>query len=91
MKPSIQFLELIVKNPDSIFKKYIIREQNRQSLTEPIMKHLKHNVSSDSDGNSLSLNMNGSNINNLFNDVIELQKKENNNKKKRKKRIKRLL
>jgi DNA polymerase elongation subunit (family B) len=91
MKPSIQFLELIVKNPNTIFKKYIIREQNRQSHTEPIMKHLKDNISSNSNGNSLSLNMNGENINNLFNDVIELQKKENNNKKKRKRRIKRLL
>lgn len=38
MKPAIQFLELIVKNPDSIFKKYLIREENRKSGIEPIMK-----------------------------------------------------
>ena len=38
MKPAIQFLELIVKNPDSIFKKYLIREENRKAGIEPIMK-----------------------------------------------------
>jgi DNA polymerase elongation subunit (family B) len=40
MKPALQFLEQIVKNPDAIFKKFIIREENRKGGTEPIMKCL---------------------------------------------------
>jgi hypothetical protein len=36
MKPCIQFLELIVENPDRIFKDYIIREENRKAGKAPI-------------------------------------------------------
>ena len=39
MKPAMQFLELIAKNPESIFKMYIIREENRKGGTTPIMKY----------------------------------------------------
>ncbi|AYV77594.1 MAG: DNA polymerase family B elongation subunit [Dasosvirus sp.] len=41
MKPSIQFLDLIAYKPDQIFEMYIVREQNRKSGTEPIMKYFK--------------------------------------------------
>ena len=39
MKPAMQFLELIAENPNDIFKMYIIREENRRSGTDPIMKY----------------------------------------------------
>lgn len=40
-KPAIQFLELITKNSESIFKRYIIREENRKAGIDPIMKYFK--------------------------------------------------
>jgi DNA polymerase elongation subunit (family B) len=42
MKPAMQFLELIAKNPGKIFESYIIREENRKSGTVPIMKYLEY-------------------------------------------------
>jgi len=41
MKPSIQFLELIVENPKDIFNNYIIREENRKKGIIPIMSYFK--------------------------------------------------
>jgi DNA polymerase elongation subunit (family B) len=41
MKPSLQFLELIVKDPDKIFNMYIIREENRKAGMDPIYKYYK--------------------------------------------------
>ena len=40
MKPCIQFLELIVKNPEQIFNDFIIREQNRKKGMAPIHFYL---------------------------------------------------
>lgn len=48
MKPAIQFLELIVDNPQDLFTKYIIREENRKNGTQPIMFHLNNNLKCDS-------------------------------------------
>lgn len=43
MKPSIQFLELIMKNPETvIFKNYLIREENRRAGIDPIMKYFQN-------------------------------------------------
>lgn len=42
MKPAIQFLELIAKNPEKIFNNFLIREENRRSGIEPIMKYFKN-------------------------------------------------
>ena len=36
MKPSIQFLELLVNNPETIFDEYILREQNRRKGFKPV-------------------------------------------------------
>lgn len=36
MKPATQFLELIVENPEKIFKEYIIKEENRKKSMMPI-------------------------------------------------------
>lgn len=57
MKPSIQFLELIANKPKSIFKMYIIREENRKSGVDPIMKYFK-DCPTDS-GNGMSVGLNG--------------------------------
>lgn len=63
MKPALQFLELIVKNPTAIFNKYIIREENRKSGISPIMKHLNC-VSGQ--GNVISVAINGVSGDSLF-------------------------
>jgi DNA polymerase elongation subunit (family B) len=42
MKPCIQFLELIVENPELIFNEYIIKETNRKMGKMPIRYHLMH-------------------------------------------------
>ena len=41
MKPSIQFLELLVNNPDEIFNEYIMREENRRRGFKPVNFFLK--------------------------------------------------
>ncbi len=44
MKPSIQFLELIVEKPEKIFKEYIIREENRKAGKMPIGYYLQEDT-----------------------------------------------
>lgn len=44
MKPCIQFLELIVDNPEKIFENYIIREENRKKGKVPIRYYLQGNT-----------------------------------------------
>lgn len=36
MKPAIQFLELVVENPERLFQHYIMREENRRTGIKPI-------------------------------------------------------
>ena len=57
MKPALQFLELIVHNPDKIFKMYIIREENRKAGINPIMKY--YNNCPTNKGNGLSIGIDG--------------------------------
>ena len=83
MKPEIQFLELIANNPESIFKMYIIREENRKNGVEPIMKYYKDSPSDE--GNILSLNLNGNNSLSLFGERESIKTR---NKKKNKKLFK---
>jgi DNA polymerase elongation subunit (family B) len=64
MKPALQFLELIVFNPEKIFKMYIIREENRKAGINPIMKYY-NNCPSDK-GNSISVSVNGLTGDDLF-------------------------
>lgn len=41
MKPCIQFLELLVENPEDIFKEYIMREENRRNGLTPVNYYMK--------------------------------------------------
>ena len=41
MKPCIQFLELIVENPEKIFREYIIKEENRKRGVLPMKYYFK--------------------------------------------------
>ncbi len=55
MKPAIQFLELLINNPETIFDEYILREQNRRKGFKPVNFYLtnnKDNSDSDNDLNS---------------------------------------
>jgi len=49
MKPAIQFLELIVDNPEKIFNEYIVKEENRKNGKLPINYYFQgvNNVSFD--------------------------------------------
>lgn len=64
MKPSLQFLELIAKNPESIFKMYIIREENRKAGIDPIMKYYKDCPTDQ--GNDVNINLGGLTTTDLF-------------------------
>jgi DNA polymerase elongation subunit (family B) len=64
MKPAIQFLELIVYNPETIFKMYIIREENRKSGINPIMKYF--NNCSTNKGNDILIGLEGLSNNAVF-------------------------
>lgn len=64
MKPATQFLELIANNPESIFKMYIIREENRKSGVEPIMKYYKDCPTDQ--GNDVALGLGGITSTGLF-------------------------
>ncbi len=44
MKPAIQFLELMVTDPDNIFNEYIIRETNRRKGIQPIKYYFENEV-----------------------------------------------
>ncbi len=43
MKPSIQFLEHVVKDPKKIFDDYILREQNRRKGIKPVNYYFGEN------------------------------------------------
>ena len=43
MKPAIQFLELLVHNPENIFKEYIVREENRRKGLKTIKSYCTTN------------------------------------------------
>lgn len=47
MKPSVQFLELLVNNPEQIFKEYILREENRRKGFKPVNYFFKSNKDND--------------------------------------------
>lgn len=64
MKPAIQFLELIVYEPEKIFKKYIIREENRKAGINPIMKY--YNECPIDKGNDISISIGGLTGDDLF-------------------------
>jgi DNA polymerase elongation subunit (family B) len=54
MKPSLQFLELIAKNPFKLFDEYIKKEINRRKNVSSIMDYVENNDNVDSDNISYS-------------------------------------
>ncbi len=76
MIPAVQFLELLVGNPESIFEEYIIREQNRRKGFKPVNFFLK---TLDGKENDIDLN-----DDNQFDDELDEYKK---NKQKNKVRV----
>jgi DNA polymerase elongation subunit (family B) len=86
MKPAIQFLELIVENPDRIFNEYIIREENRKSGKLPIKYYLEGD---DNDKNNL---IDFDEFTDIINKECQnIKKEENKPKKVVKKIIKRII
>lgn len=68
MKPAIQFLDLIVNNPEKIFNEYIVKEENRKHGKMPINYYFQgaDNISFDEfsdilDRESIKLNANNAN------------------------------
>jgi DNA polymerase elongation subunit (family B) len=58
MKPCVQFLELIVENPDKIFKDFIVREENRKNGKAPIRYYMQgEQISVDKFSNILDNNL----------------------------------
>jgi DNA polymerase elongation subunit (family B) len=53
MIPSVQFLELLVSNPETIFDEYILREQNRRKGFKPVSFFLKTKENSESDSSNV--------------------------------------
>jgi DNA polymerase elongation subunit (family B) len=83
MKPCIQFLELLVDNPEDIFNEYIIKETNRKMGKMPVRFHLMNNESEET-------NISFDNFSdNIEKDLIkkDLIKKDNNIIKKKQKLI----
>ena len=68
MKPCVQFLELLVDNPEELFEEYILREQNRRKGMKPINYFFK-NYNKDNESN-LKIDMDDENE-----DMSELVKK----------------
>ena len=60
MKPANQFLEKVVKNPESIFEAYITRELNRRSGKKPIKSYFKNYYYNNYDEDSESESGSGS-------------------------------
>lgn len=79
MKPSIQFLELLVNNADDIFNEYIIREKNRQKGLKTIKSFQNKNMETNEGDIMLDNDMNM--LINLNNNKIK--KKRTNRKKKK--------
>jgi DNA polymerase elongation subunit (family B) len=89
-KPSIQFLELITKNPESIFKRYIIREENRKAGIDPIMKFFKD--CPNNEGNIVDVKIGGVSGDSIFGKPLDktrlnCNRKRNNNRKRVVRRI----
>ena len=78
MKPCLQFLELIVENPEDIFKEYIIKEQNRQKGTMPINSYI--NIKPDEIKELEIDNCFDENLLMFDNEITKIQNKKNQKK-----------
>lgn len=56
MKPSVQFLEHVIKDPEKIFEDHILREANRRKGLRPISSFFESNLNSDDSSNDLENN-----------------------------------
>ena len=88
MKPAIQFLEILVKQPNKIFDHFINIETNRRKGKKPI-KYLFNNLSNNNDNNKNNNNNNKVNFN-VINDIenFEVNNKIKKNKTKKVKKNK---
>jgi hypothetical protein len=86
MKPATQFLELITTKPDVLFRKYIIREENRKSGIEPIMKYYQ-GCPADL-GNGINIGLDGKTGASLFGEKTSSKSKKQVNRKRLEKRTK---
>ncbi|AYV78446.1 MAG: DNA polymerase family B elongation subunit [Edafosvirus sp.] len=59
MKPAIQFLELLVENPNQIFEEYILREENRRKNMKPINYYIGGEKGKGKEMNDLDVQMDG--------------------------------
>ena len=58
MKPSVQFLELLIEKPENIFEEYITREENRrkgQRTIKSYFMNIDKDLDSDSDSDGTNL------------------------------------
>jgi DNA polymerase elongation subunit (family B) len=55
MKPSIQFLDLLIKKPEKIFNKYIIKETNRRKGVQPLTDFFTKNKDKDADMGEINI------------------------------------
>jgi DNA polymerase elongation subunit (family B) len=77
MKPSIQFLELLVENPSEIFDEFIIREHNRRKGIKPINYYFnEQNKNNNDNEQNKNNNDNEQNKNNNDNDNEENEENE---------------
>lgn len=79
MIPVVQFLELIVENPEKIFKSYIVREENRRKGIKPIHYYI-NKVNTEDLKNQCENTIN--NDDDVFGDVEVIKKPKKKIKKK---------
>jgi hypothetical protein len=72
MIPSVQFLELLVNNPEKIFDEYILREQNKRKGFKPVSSFFKAN---DNINNNDDLSID--NDDNLEREIVDFKKNKN--------------
>ena len=72
MKPSVQFLEHVIQDPEKIFEDHILREENRRKGLRPISSFFESNVESEED-NDDSENSNRKFKLNNYDESMELE------------------
>ena len=70
MIPSVQFLELLVNNPEKIFDEYILREQNKRKGFKPVSSFFKTNDDNINNDDNISIE----NDDNLEREIVDFKK-----------------
>ena len=76
MKPCMQFLELIVENPEIIFNEYIMKETNRKNGKLPIKYHLQFDENGDTYDDKTTFDDFSTKIENNLNNKIDIKIKK---------------